>query len=183
MATSHEHGNKNHALVFGASGLIGWSAVNQLLSNYPEEEAFERVTAITNRPVELSESFWPTGPGRPELKLVSGIDLTKGDGRGVELADDLGKEAVVGVTHVFYFGETSHSMVIVSAQSANSWPGGIVFTSLIDHIEEVATNKRMMQNVLGALEISKAPLKFFVFPGGTRVIYSVPIIFSRLAYD
>jgi hypothetical protein len=38
-----------------------------------------------------------------------------------------------------------------------------------DPLEEVAINKRMMDNVVGALGILGAPLKFVVFPGGTRV--------------
>ncbi|KAK9802362.1 hypothetical protein SCARD494_00295 [Seiridium cardinale] len=146
MTQEGGNGHKNHALVFGASGLIGWSCVNQLLASYPERGVFDSVTALTNRPVKAEGSFWPTGPDIPRLKLISGIDLTKGNGEGVELAVNLRAENLESVTHVFYF----------------------VFTSLDDHFEEVATNKRMLQNVLGALNILRAPLKCVVFPGGTR---------------
>ncbi|KAK9416372.1 hypothetical protein SUNI508_01789 [Seiridium unicorne] len=146
MTQEGGNGHKNHALVFGASGLIGWSCVNQLLASYPERGVFDSVTALTNRPIKAEESFWPTAPDVPRLKLISGIDLTKGNGEGVELAGNLRAEKLENVTHVFYF----------------------VFTSLDDHIEEVAINKRMLQNVLGALSILRAPLKFVVFPGGTR---------------
>ncbi|KAI1855696.1 hypothetical protein JX266_000561 [Neoarthrinium moseri] len=146
----------NHALVLGASGLIGWSVVNQLLSNYPMPGSFPRVTALTNRPVGLEESCWPTerlSTGRPSLRLVSGVDL-RCNGRGdsgngpQELAKTLLErvEDAHTFTHVYYF----------------------VFTSLQDHLEEVAVNKRMLENVIGALEILGAPLKFVVFPGGTR---------------
>jgi hypothetical protein len=45
----------------------------------------------------------------------------------------------------------------------------VVFTSVSDFIEEVAVNKKMLQNVIDAFGILGAPLKFVIFPGGTRV--------------
>lgn len=95
----------HHAIIYGASGLNGWSLVNQLLRCYPDVGTFSRVTAVTNRPLDLSESHW-LGPDqhRPALQLVSGIDLRHGD--GATLAGSL-KEAindVESVTHVFYLG-------------------------------------------------------------------------------
>lgn len=95
--------SQNHAIVFGATGLIGWAAVNQLLSNYPAAGTFASVTAVSNRPVDAKRTFWPgESDSKPKLQLVSGIDLKSGD-----LEAQL-KEKVVGidkVTHVFYFGE------------------------------------------------------------------------------
>jgi nucleoside-diphosphate-sugar epimerase len=112
----------HHALVFGASGIIGWSCVHQLLSNYPAPGSFGRVTAVTNRPVTLEESCWAAAPdsdaarlpGRPRLQLVSGIDLRGSDGNGSDerrhraFADTLRDniEDVAGVTHVYYFGKS-----------------------------------------------------------------------------
>lgn len=97
--------SSNHAIVYGASGLIGWSIVDQLLYSYPRLGSFSKVTAITNRPLDVSESFWPeASPNRPVLQLVSGINLRHGD------ADTLGdalKGAVrdIGtVTHIYYLG-------------------------------------------------------------------------------
>jgi hypothetical protein len=98
----------NHAIVFGASGIIGWSVVDQLLSAYPERGLFSRVTAVTNRPLELEESKWPQANKAseyPELQLISGIDLRL---NGVnELAEKF-KAQVQGVheiSHIFYFGK------------------------------------------------------------------------------
>lgn len=94
-----------HALVFGASGLAGWGVVDQLLSNYPAQGTFSRVTALVNRPFSVADSYWPTAsPSRPELQLVSHVNLLKGS---VEALTDFLKREVgdIGsVTHAFYFG-------------------------------------------------------------------------------
>ncbi|KAG7124844.1 hypothetical protein HYQ44_020175 [Verticillium longisporum] len=42
--------DQNHALVFGAAGLLGWAAVDQLLFEYPAPQTFSQVTAVANRP-------------------------------------------------------------------------------------------------------------------------------------
>ncbi|KAL9604432.1 MAG: hypothetical protein Q9179_001848 [Wetmoreana sp. 5 TL-2023] len=93
-----------HAIVFGASGNIGWAVVDQLLSNYPSQETFSKVTALINRPLSLKDSFWPDEPSaRPELQLVSGINLIDGT---VESIRELLRSEVRGieqVTHIFYF--------------------------------------------------------------------------------
>lgn len=100
-----------HAIVFGASGLIGWAVVDQLLRWYPEAGTFSKITAVTNRPVKLSESHWPgSGTARPNLQLISGVDLRHGD--GVTLANSL-KQAVEDidtVTHLFYLGMSQCKM-------------------------------------------------------------------------
>lgn len=95
----------NHALVFGASGNVGWGVVDQLLSNYPAPGIFSQVTALVNRPLTLEDSCWPldqtTGPG---LQLVSGVNLVEGT---VESVSELLRSKVKNidnVTHVFYFG-------------------------------------------------------------------------------
>lgn len=68
----------SHALVFGASGLVGWGVVDQLLSNYPAQGTFSKVTALVNRPLDIKDSFWPEeSPARPKLELVSGFTLPK----------------------------------------------------------------------------------------------------------
>ena len=100
----------NHAIVFGASGLIGWALVDRLLD---QVGSFSKVTAVTNRPLDLSVSHWPEpGLHRPDLQLVSGFDLRHGD--GATLADSL-KRAVkdIGsVTHIYYLGMSPRSMTI-----------------------------------------------------------------------
>ncbi|KAG7091986.1 hypothetical protein E1B28_008373 [Marasmius oreades] len=137
----------NHALVFGGSGLIGWSVVDQLLSGYPEKNSFAKVTAITNRPVNPSETQWPEPPGgRPELHLVSGIDLRSHTQNSLSqvLKDSI--QDIENVTHVFYF----------------------VFTSMADDTEEVEVNRKMIEVAIDALNVLSPNLQFVVFPGGTR---------------
>jgi NAD(P)-dependent dehydrogenase (short-subunit alcohol dehydrogenase family) len=97
--------SNNHAIVFGASGLIGWALVDQLLSPYPHAGSFSKVTAATNRPLNLSESHWPEPDShRPDLQLVSGVDLRHGD--AAALAECLKREVkdIESVTHIYYLG-------------------------------------------------------------------------------
>ncbi|GAW26860.1 putative sirq protein [Rosellinia necatrix] len=98
-------GAPRHAIVFGASGLIGWAVVDQLLRSYPEAGAFSKITAVTNRRVQFAESHWPEpGANRPELHLVSGIDLRRGGGGALARSLDRAVEDIHTVTHVFYLG-------------------------------------------------------------------------------
>ncbi|KAF9878726.1 hypothetical protein CkaCkLH20_03626 [Colletotrichum karsti] len=139
---------RKHAIVFGAAGLVGWATVEQLLSNYPSEGSFDKVTAVINRPLEESEFYWPIESSkRPDLQIVSGVNLLNGT------ADDLSKElreSVIGiedVTHVFYF----------------------VFKEVNDdHILERETNCGMMQRVVNAITSLSPRLESFIYPGGTR---------------
>lgn len=96
--------NSNHAIVFGASGLIGWSLVDQLLGSYPYASSFSKITAVTNRPLTLFDSYWPKPDHRCDLQLVSGIDLRHGD--GTTLADSLLQNVkdIRTVTHIYYLG-------------------------------------------------------------------------------
>lgn len=92
-----------HAIVYGASGLIGWSVVDEFLKSYTDLDSFGMITGVTDRKIELSEAWWPEAAQRT-LNLVSGIDLRCGD--GVTLVDSL-KRSVTGietVTHIFYLG-------------------------------------------------------------------------------
>lgn len=93
---------ENHALVFGATGLLGWAVVDQLLSGYPNTGSFSRVTAVSNRAVKASDTMWSSGSsGSPELQLVSGVNLQE------DHVEEQLREKVLAmdtVTHVFYFG-------------------------------------------------------------------------------
>ncbi|KAK8119781.1 uncharacterized protein PG998_004407 [Apiospora kogelbergensis] len=139
--------SENHAIVFGASGLIGWAMVDQLLASYPTPGTFASVTAVANRPIDLAEAHWPKPEaGRPDLRLVSGIDLRGDVG---SLADTLKQQAPSAdkITHIYYF----------------------VFTAIGQDLEEeVAVNKKMLQNVIDGVSSLSQNLKFVVFPGGTR---------------
>ncbi|KAK4152702.1 hypothetical protein C8A00DRAFT_16017 [Chaetomidium leptoderma] len=140
-------GSNHHAIVFGASGLIGWALVDQLLGPYPHAGSFSKVTAVTNRPLTRSDAHWPEpGSHRPNLQLVSGIDLRHGD--AAALAECLKQvvQDIESVTHIYY----------------------LVFTAVEDDIEEVTTNKGMFQNVIDAHNLLCPNLQFVAFAGGTR---------------
>ena len=97
--------HSNHAIVYGASGLIGWAVVNQLLKSYPHAGVFSKVTAVTNRPLNLSETHWPQVTSqRPGLELVSGIDIGQEDETAVLNALKSTVKDIETVTHVFYLG-------------------------------------------------------------------------------
>lgn len=158
--------NSKHAIVYGASGLIGWALVDQLLSPYPQSGTFSKVTAVTNRPLDLERSCWPkSDSSRPGLQLVSGINLQDGDGGSLAGSLKESVEHVDTVTHIFYLGEFVNSHKFPFSCDLLC----IVFTAIDDDIEEVATNLRMLQNVIDAHTTLSTDLQFVAFPGGTRV--------------
>lgn len=98
----HSMPSSNHALVVGASGLIGWAVVEQLLL----DSSFSKVTALVNRPLSLQDSFWPLqAPGRPALSLISGVDLRCSTEELIKRLRDEVADAYT-ISHVFYFGKT-----------------------------------------------------------------------------
>ncbi|KAF2137357.1 uncharacterized protein K452DRAFT_278583 [Aplosporella prunicola CBS 121167] len=137
----------HHALVFGASGILGWAAVNEILSSYPQKGTYSRVTAITNRPLSFEDSLWPTpGPETPALNLICGIDLlnTNAD----DLKQTLKEKApdIETVDHVFYFAYKFDP----------------------DFSTEAAMNLSMVQHSFDALESLALNLRYVVFPTGTK---------------
>ncbi|KAK4936388.1 hypothetical protein LTR10_022714 [Elasticomyces elasticus] len=91
---------RKHALIFGASGVSGWAVVNQLLNDYPTAGTWSKVTALTNRPLDLETSQWPA---TNKLQIISGLNL-------LEKPQDAFEEEVKNkvtdidtVTHVFYY--------------------------------------------------------------------------------
>ncbi|RJE17825.1 hypothetical protein PHISCL_09835 [Aspergillus sclerotialis] len=138
---------ESHAIVFGAAGLLGWATLNQLLSGYPSSGPFSRVTAVLNRPVSESDLCLPSGPNRPSLEIVSGINLLHATGD--DLTKQLRKKVPVaeGITHVFYF----------------------VFAPFNDdYIQECNQNCGIMRRLAGALNIVAPRLQSFVYSGGSR---------------
>lgn len=98
----------HHALVFGASGILGWSIVDQILKHYPEKGVFSKVTALSNRPLSEDTAFWPkAGPGIPELRIVDGVDLSKGSVEDVQRILATRVPDIAEVTHIYYFGEST----------------------------------------------------------------------------
>jgi hypothetical protein len=91
----------NHALIFGASGITGWSIANLLLSStVPAAKSFSRVTALTNRPLKLEDTLWPES----EKLQMGTVNLMHENGQeGLE--EDLKKlEGIADVSHVYFFG-------------------------------------------------------------------------------
>jgi nucleoside-diphosphate-sugar epimerase len=91
-----------HALIFGASGISGWSLMKQCLS-YPSPSTFQRVTGLCNRRLERETLLIPNDS---RLSIVSGIDLTE----SVEIVIEQLKakvEDVESVDIVFFCGKTT----------------------------------------------------------------------------
>jgi hypothetical protein len=88
-----------NALVFGASGVTGWSFVNEILNDYPKKGLWGKVHALTNRPLSKEQSQWPDDP---RLNIVSGIDLLKGSQEELETELKQKIEGIEDVTHVYY---------------------------------------------------------------------------------
>lgn len=87
------------ALVFGASGVTGWSFVNEILNDYPKPGIWSKVHALTNRPLSQEQSQWPNDP---RLNIVSGIDLLKGTQEELENEMKQKIKGIEDVTHVYY---------------------------------------------------------------------------------
>lgn len=101
---------RNHALVIGASGLAGWGVVNELLSGYPNPGAFVKVTALTNRPINVAESCWPSpADSESELNLISGVNLLEGDVEQFTKALAELVPRISEITHIYYFGRRMNS--------------------------------------------------------------------------
>ena len=117
---SQNTGSYKHALVFGASGVSGWAVINQLLQGYPNNERWDRVTALTNRPLSLEVSQWSSNDN---LQIISGIDLLLGTQD--DLSDVMSKRIanVESVTHIFYYGKNTR----VSLVHKHLW---LILTSL-----------------------------------------------------
>ncbi|KAK2872035.1 hypothetical protein FQN49_002611 [Arthroderma sp. PD_2] len=65
-----------HALVLGASGISGWSFINQLLQGYPQPGTWSRITGVTRKPMSEEEfSYWPQSGEDTAFQLVSGFDI------------------------------------------------------------------------------------------------------------
>lgn len=136
---------KNHAIVFGASGLAGWGVVEQLLSNYPSPGTFSKVTALVNRPLSIANAYWPT-PAEPKLHLVSGANLAAGSAADFTAWMRDNVPDVESVTHAFYF----------------------VYKQEMEEDAEVAVNRKMMIHAVEALEALAPGLKFLAFPTGAK---------------
>lgn len=97
---------QDHAVVIGASGLIGWGVVNELLAQGSiAAGVFDRVTALVNRPISRDHMLWPDKhPDQPELLMVDGVNLMDDEEKITGMLTDRIPDADT-ITHVYYFGE------------------------------------------------------------------------------
>nr|OQO29476.1 hypothetical protein B0A51_02783 [Rachicladosporium sp. CCFEE 5018] len=134
---------KNHALIYGATGIQGWAIVNELLKGYPSPDSFSKVTALVNRPPS-ENMLWPKSD---KLQVISGIDLQIKDGQ--EALEKQMREKVPGietVTHVFFFA--------------------YIFKE--DPTEEIGINVQLLERATLAVEHLSPALKFVLLPTGTK---------------
>ncbi|KAH0844633.1 hypothetical protein FOPE_09990 [Fonsecaea pedrosoi] len=134
-----------HALVLGASGITGWGVVNALLSDNKDTRQFSQVTAVTNRPLDILSSGWPSSS---KLEIVSGIDLLAGE--QTDLLNSLRCQisGLPRVTHVYY-----HSY---------KW--------CAESTRESSINERMLKRCVSALDVLCPSLEYIVLPTGTKVV-------------
>jgi len=136
--------NAHHALVFGASGITGWSIVNTILNGYPDSSAFSKVTALTNRAFTQEVSQWPKSD---KLNIVSGIDLLKGSQSELEATIKSRVTNVDTVSHVYFFA------YIMDA----------------DPDKEIQINVDLLRRAVSSIDNLSKSLKFVVLPTGTKV--------------
>ncbi|KAF6837956.1 sirq protein [Colletotrichum musicola] len=137
---------EKHALVYGASGITGWSITNLILNGYPEDDTFASVTALTNRPLDVATAQWPKVE-KPEFQLASGINiLTLKGQQGLEA--DLKKKVanISQITHVYFFAYIIDS----------------------DPAKESQINKELIRRAVSAVENLSPNLEFVVLPTGTK---------------
>lgn len=94
------------ALIFGASGVTGWSFVNEILNDYPEKGIWDGVVAMTNRPLKQEDSLWPADS---RLQIVSGVDLLRSQD-DIERALKEKVKDIEKITHVYYLGKYDRAL-------------------------------------------------------------------------
>ena len=143
VQASHADSDR-HALVLGASGIIGWACVSALLSGYPTENAFRKVTGLTNRPLDPEVRLWPTSS---KLQLINGIDLLEGDQQQLEKTLQE-RASIATVTHVYFCAYIQDS----------------------DPSRETQINGDLLQRTIIAIEKLTPNMEFVLLPIGTKVI-------------
>jgi hypothetical protein len=88
--------SSKQALIFGASGISGWSLMQECLI-YPTRETFSQVIGLTNRPLKDEDAMLPDDK---RWELQSGMDLTKGVDSVVALLK--GIKGIEATTHVYF---------------------------------------------------------------------------------
>ncbi|KAI0613757.1 hypothetical protein TUN205_01965 [Pyrenophora tritici-repentis] len=120
------------ALVFGASGVTGWSFINEILSDYPAKNIWKRAHALSNRPLSLSQSQWPEDP---RLHMVSGTDLLAHDQKTVEKEMQQKIPDISEVTHVYYFAYKAGMDVVKEQEEAL-----VMFSKAVKAVDKLCPN-------------------------------------------
>lgn len=159
-----------HALIFGASGITGWAVVNELLSDSPDAQNFDRVTALTVRPLKSNESHWISSR---KLNIVDGIDLSSGTSDDVIQTLKTRVNNIESVTHVF-FHSTSHTNPVHGdehkSQKINVLTRSpIAYKWVHDPKVESVLNSSMLEKATVAVEALCPGFEFLVLPTGTKV--------------
>ncbi|KAL3469640.1 hypothetical protein BJX99DRAFT_268081 [Aspergillus californicus] len=139
-----------HAIVFGASGVTGWGAVNALVNDYPTADTFQRVTALTNRPLSVADSQWPASE---KLNIVSGLDLLAGDQASLEASIREKVASIETVSHVYFFAYMFNA----------------------DPQTEIQLNVDLLKRAVTAVENLSAKLEFVLLPTGVKA-YGVHLL-------
>ncbi|KXH42155.1 F-box domain-containing protein [Colletotrichum simmondsii] len=145
---------EKHALVFGSSGITGWAIVNAILQGYPSQDAFDSVTALTNRPINSEITQWPVSE---KLHVVSGVNiLTLGGQEALETDIRNKVENLRKITHVYFCGMEPYIMNL-------------------DPVMECEINTDLVQKAVTAIDRLSPSLQFVVLPTGTKA-YGIHLI-------
>ncbi|KAK5692325.1 hypothetical protein LTR17_025375 [Elasticomyces elasticus] len=130
-----------HALILGASGISGWSLLNQTRV-YPTTSTFRRITGTTNRPLTLEQAQIPQDD---RVRLVCGINFLEAvndiaAGLRAKIAD------VDTVTHVFFTAYIQED----------------------DHHALKETNTRLLDNAIRAVEMVAPSLTSVILQTGGK---------------
>lgn len=135
----------------GASGITGWAIVNAILEGYPSPDTFDKVTALTNRPLTAQAANWPSSA---KLNVVSGVDIMTDKGQqGFETEMKSRVADIDTVTHVYFF-----------AYIMDPTPE-----------KEVSINVELLKRAIAAVENLSSRLAFVVLPTGTKA-YGVHLL-------
>jgi hypothetical protein len=137
---------------------IGWSFVNEILSDYPAKGIWKRVHALSNRPITLSQTLWPEDP---RLNMVPGIDLLAHSQESLEkeLVEKI--PDVAEVTHVYYFA----------------------YKAGMDVEKEMAEALEMFSKAVKAVDKLCPALEFIVLQIGSKICKSSAFVTRMLWTD
>lgn len=157
-----------HALILGASGISGWSLLNQSRT-YPTPTTFARITGTTNRPFTLEQTHIPQDP---RIRIASGIDFTQSVG---EVAKTLKEKIpdVDSVSHVFFTGQ--YRLQLLWMQEVADSDLAYIQTGDFQSLKEV--NTRLLETAIRAIETVSRALKVVILQTGGKGLETPRIAF------